>query len=1232
MADTKSEPKNKREDEIDQRAAGQFDLANREQQVGEGYVDAGQDRLDAYLRDKAENNNGNLGSVAREAEQAANPMNFTGGKSEKRRTLRTAFARITGRKAATGGVIGLLFGGILGFGVLLSPSIGIIHMAETFMNDLDDSVAALDRTHFKLLRAQTNDMGKPVSSCTLVKFRCGLKGMSDRQIAQYKKAGIDIEVGEKNNVTRKSPVKSMTFTKSDGTKVKVTNSRELRKLIGDKSVSAQIRRAYNPHFYSVADKLSSLTLRKLGLSRENKFTADSEEENRRAYADATSGDKTGVEADQRSGSDNPDEDRVAQEENAEKQKILDRLKGQLGASSLLKASLKGIAITGAADSACTVYGLSRGVEAGAKIIRADQLMGYSSAFLAYANAQKAEGTTPASTEMWGNILTATDQNKTIVNETSKDVNDEVPNPYYEKNAFDSEGYRTAAYNDAPELTARAQNMMVGGSMVGTLSVLNEAIREKINPETACPFVQNWFVRGGSLIIGVLAGIGTGGTTVALSVGASLAISLGGRILAAYLEDMIAGTTVNEETEGVDSGNALFAGTSAMLGSLSLARGMKPGNISELRKYLTKSDEIKSDIAAMEQERARGTPFDINNQYSFLGSLARSAIPSTSKLSMASFSPGQFLASIPSMLTPKASAALGFNELRFQKCNDTAYSQMGIDADVFCNIRYVFPEAEMGADIETVYEYMWEGDYVDEGGEPIDGTLYDTWIKECTERGIPLGVDPNEDVGKKIGKVCVDGKEVDGTRLFTREQLKNFRVYHMTRTVEDGLENGPEFNPLGPEGNASGTVNVATFNLRGASHTGGVFKDRMDLSIKVIEAGDFDIIGLQEFERSQREYFYNKKGDVYANYPEGTNNAGFRLSNSIAYRKDRFEVVKSKSGTVPGLQYFNGIDLDAPYVMLREISSGGEFYVINTHDPAFAENAKRRVDNAKQYVNFIENTLLRSNPDIPVILTGDFNSGYTVRTDGGNVTYQKIPENISYCIITKSPQIIEAYDSSSGRPEKCPNPLPKHDPIDQIYMTANIKASDWTRIERGYNNNGSDHPTISSTLTIPGLGSETAGSGEWSWPVDEKYWKSNRADFLDPHFANSGTWTSGVRSLAVDISSPGAGPPVYAMFSGQVTRGDLGGHGLLITSDIQGGKLQIAYAHGPRANNNNTYNAGDKIMTVGCLGNCSGPHLHIDMAFNGKGVCPQDVFLAFDKGQIPDFNQLTKKGIAPCGRL
>ena len=256
----------------------------------------------------------------------------------------------------------------------------------------------------------------------------------------------------------------------------------------------------------------------------------------------------------------------------------------------------------------------------------------------------------------------------------------------------------------------------------------------------------------------------------------------------------------------------------------------------------------------------------------------------------------------------------------------------------------------------------------------------------------------------------------------------------------------------------------------------------------------------------------------------------------------------------------------------------------------------------------------------VILTGDFNNGQKVDGDNPGI----------YCHLTTDGFMQHAKDAAANEPsdKECPSSAV---PIDQIYATTNVAgltAKGWRHVSGADSAaNGTDHSPAYVTYSTTTTGA-SYGSGEVKMPMSAKMWADFNADFLDSHTADSGTWTNGVRSLAVDISGPADGTAVFAMVGGTVSNANLGTddekHGLVITSQIQGGTLEIAYAHGPRTNANTTYAAGEQIMTVGALGNVTGGHLHIDMAFNGKGVCPQLVFKALGAGQTVDFAALSQK--------
>lgn len=449
--------------------------------------------------------------------------------------------------------------------------------------------------------------------------------------------------------------------------------------------------------------------------------------------------------------------------------------------------------------------------------------------------------------------------------------------------------------------------------------------------------------------------------------------------------------------------------------------------------------------------------------------------------------------------------------------------------------------------------------------------------------------------------------------------------------------------------AGGSFRIASFNMRGASHTDGSsdpkddYRNRMDKSVEAMHTNNLDIIGFQELQPKQYDLLKEKAGDTYELTKKGSNHL---TENAIGWDKSKF--TKTDEGIMPDLLYFDNSTLHDPYVKLKDNSSGQEFYVLNTHDPANANGcdcASERLHNANQHVKFINQ--LKSQ-GLPILFTGDFNSGYEKRPPGSNgSTVDNKDENLTYCVVTRNNTMHDSYDLFKQRPVTCPNPLEAGDRagaangIDHIFLTEGISVAKFFRIPVGYTNNGSDHPTAVADVVLPGGGSTSASAdlvNGISWPVPKKFWNSNRNDFLDAHVMYSGTFTSpNTNGLASDISTPPDGTPVYSMLDGVVERTNLCGRGdgMMIKSTVPGGTLHIAYGHGtnPRFKEGDTVKAGQQILNLGALGcQVSGGHLHVDMALNTQHICPQDVFLAMGKGDAVDFKSLTSKAAAPCGRL
>lgn len=1089
-------PKLKREDEIDKRADEMFnshpDLQGSEIAAGKASADnqAFDDIAKNYDQsaDPAQENT----NIARAKEQSGEwKTNVEGASSSRLQGRGARLKNLTKKAGPTGGIVGAILAGFFGVGVFLSPSLALVHLKEVFTEDLNDQLAAMDIRTTHVFKAKLKDLGKRNSVCTgLVKVRCGLRGMSDKQLRAFAKAGVDIDVGEKNNVTRKTAVYAMTFTRSDGTKLTIRNPSELNRHLGDRNIRNQLRRAYNPKFYGLWDATAGKVFSKFGTGKASRLNGNTDEERNRSITDNVSGEESNLNPadpppvqDNDGDGDTTDEQRDADEQREKAEQRLNEISNSGSTKSVLSGALKGVGVVGTIDTGCTLYNTLRAVEAGAKIIRARQLVAYSMVYLNTADKIKAGTATPEEVEYLGDKLSKIDTDEMVLSDSTgskvsgdKVDAEEIENPDFGKSAYDSQGARTAFYNDAPTLSARSAQFTVGGGLVGKLASVNDDLTQALggsreNIKETCGIVQNPFVRVGSLTLGIIAGIASGGTSLAISASASVALSLAAPILTAYLRDMIAGEVVGPDTEGVDAGNAIFSGTGVLLGDMAMQRGMQPASLGILENYLTSATKIKNEYIAMETEDARSTPLDVMNQYSFAGMFARKLLPSyTSSSSIsASISSGlpRILSTMSASLLPSAKAVGDFNPERFEKCEDDGYKELGIDADIFCNVRYVLTPTELAMDTDENYDWMTRNNHVnDDTGEPTSDE-YKDFVKNCTATegsriaGWGSTIEENGDIGKN----CIDGKSDLSTST-----LQHFRVYTMDRSIEEGMDNGPQVS----EGNDSeladggeGSVTIASFNIlhSGPDPHERKWRERMPRSLRTLKENGVQVAGLQEVRPSQNALLQDQRvNDAYDIWPKDTNGGEGFSPNPVIWDKSKFEMVEG-SGELRKIHYENELKKHLVLVKLALLDDSGNrtdksIYVASTHDPGPVRRGgspAARAANARFYKEMYAE---KANEDIPMFLTGDFNSN-----------------NDGYCVLTgPGSNIINAYDASRNPPlnDRCPSKNKVL--IDHIYLTkdSSMSVSGFGRAEKEYNsdgsraggNNGADHPTVFATIKLP----------------------------------------------------------------------------------------------------------------------------------------------------------------------
>lgn len=1279
----------KREDQIGESYGERLDptqIKNAEQEAGDEYglsgrqQDALQDKLDrAEKQLPGATLDDNIDDV-RQQEAALTSGLYTGsGRSEKKETvsLKTVFKK----KGALGALIALGLGLPTLLTIMLSPALLLQQLAETMTGEFNDQLAALDARSTLLLKKKLNS--------TITKGMCGKKvtikckyqsirensGMAKR----LKKAGIEIK-GNKSIIPGRIKPASFVFEGKAIPASELLN--EARK---NPALRSALRKGYDPVYAAFSDKISTKVRGKLGIKRSSdvKASADREKMNddlkKVASGELNLPDKklTGPLTDEDGKEYYTDEDgnKYDKDEGRRINGLMDELADRSKvADSVKKATLKAgirsaLTVTamgaGVIDTACTVWVTLRIASFAAKVYQQKQLIRYSYEFMKLSHKQKYGDLTAEEMAFFGDKLTS--------------INSEG------KGALDSSGFKFAAYGDtfsAGEFNATGvsdENSPDAEKEADRIALQNETSRfvngqlitdnlmttfvklitggssntvEKA--DSVCKFTKSWKGQAlifGAAILGAVVGFFSGGASIgwgAIASGtAMVAISVAFALIQPKLLDMVKGEVIKGDENGNETGNAIASGMGGYNTHTAPGRGLGVSTQEVHTEYANLTEQVLAKNA--EIDRSERSPFDASSKNTFLGSIVSNLIPHTTKMATVgsgALATGSFISSsLASLGTKQVTYAAGEKD-KYNKCDDHEYK--GLAADPFCNLRYAIPKADLEIDPDDVLDFMLSKyDLVyDSDGNPVidpdtgeqakiyhwiespsDATPkgdYATYVDRCFEREDSIG-DPNSD--EEDGYECVIGKGGGD-----EGRNKMFRLFYLDQSVggdDGGMDNDFEGEDTGEKTGAAGDLNLtlASFNIL---HIGDdspeVWKDRLDRSIRVINDNGIGVVGLQEAREGQQKELMkaDKLGSTYEIYPKTVIQPGFS-PNPIIWDTSKYTL--QENGTQKfDIEYDNGGSIShGVQVKLRDNSTGTSFYVLNTHDPANVRpgseetNAQSRSDNADTYIKRMKEL---SSEGIPIFLTGDFNSRYNAGP---------------HCKISSSGTVKDSWEIYKNI-KGCANTRPLGSQIDRIYMSPQGSVSKMWIAEQGRAKNGADHDTIIATINYTTGGGD---SGEVAWPLDKKWWIDKRLDFLNSHGMSSGTFTSPyAKGIATDISSVPDGSPVYSMVAGKVTRSDA--CAIIVKSSVSGGTLDIAYGHTTdRISSGKEVTSGQQIGKLGNShdGGCSstGGHLHVDMSLypgretTGRHICPQDVFLALDRGSTVNWSGLTSKAKAPCGR-
>lgn len=712
----------------------------------------------------------------------------------------------------------VLFGGGGAVSIFASPSLAIVQLRQVLTQDLNDQLKAFDNRHAYLLRTKLGTLTN--GSCGAVKIACRFSTMSDRQVEKYAAKGIVIERDMKGSaLPNRGRVTSMTFPNPDGESIRVSSAADLaNRMRNDTAVRSGMQRAANPWFASMTDKTMKTTLKLLGTSKSSRINGSTNEERERAVNNAVGAsenldrrnltpqvDDEGKETGNMLGPDGevltPEQIKTINESDRTA-KSVDGIKPNNIAASIGK----GVMITGAVDSACTVYNSMRMVGALAKTEKARQAAQMAMAtLLVPADKIMAGDGIDGEAEFIGNKINnigGPEQPEEVVDETKLYDTNSDKNIPTKKNtdqyatAFDSPGVKAALHGDVIELDSKQARFSLAGGFIGTLNKVNSFIASAVsggNPDpkvisSKCKYIQNPYVRGAALVAGIFVGIGTFGLAQAAGIAASLAISMALPYALSMAADILAGD-VFKNLYGSDFGSGSFVGTASIMSTAAQQRGMKPLSAQEAVAYTHANQETLARYADTERSLARSEPFNVYNQYSFLGSLATTLTPNLiQSRGSASMMAMGIINLVPTTFASLSTPTKADNSIeRFQQCEDPGYKELGIGADIYCNVRYGLSDKELAIDpVENAIWMQTTGNVAadDEIGEPIDNGQpwnYKKFIDECVNRTVGYGEDQEENSGD--GSNCLSS---------TNEPLnERFRIFTMDRTVADYMDSVDE---------------------------------------------------------------------------------------------------------------------------------------------------------------------------------------------------------------------------------------------------------------------------------------------------------------------------------------------------------------------------------------------------------------------------------------------------------
>lgn len=770
-------------------AAEQAALSDIENNFDQDADSSAEDANIQRARDGEEGGNKLIPKVKEPTDEAVKTKGRREAEKDERGKRRDKMALNFMKKKGPMALIGLLIagGGAL-FTALLTPGLALVQLKEALMEDLNDSVAAMDVRSQHIFRAKMKQQVSGV--CTKkVSVRCKYQSMSKTQLKKMAKAGFEVEVSpERRSLTSgRYNVKSITYidgVKENGepNKVKVTPENFKERYRNNPAFRSHMNKYYSARWMSVngPDMDSVKSKFKLSFSRliNGKNKKEMKDQVTRNVAEGTVTDRDGrkvtVETRKVDESGNPSEDGQERKvyvkedgtvlKNDTTGKIVDpeaeetkinklRQLADTGTGKMLTTGLKAANIyTGTQEVVCSITSLLRMAGIAGRTLKFEQAMRYALPFLNTADAIKGGAATVEATSFTNDILTDVDTRDFVLTDASLPTEEDsagkkvisgiagdqpaaiVPqeNPNKGKDALDAPLAQAAMHGSTPDIGLRESLASLSGAMGSTMVALADEIQSlPLAPgEGTCAFWKNPIVQGAGFILSVATIAvsclgGCAGAVVSVAkAAATTAIAMFITVwVSNQIQDLVESKTFTGDTTGYDAGGGIGTGTAAITSVAASSKGMTPiSSPEEIAEKDLVAANYKLQDAEVQRLEAAGTPLDVYNQYSFLGSIAWSLAPiardSSDTIASLVVAPLKLLGSVPSWFAPSASAVVASSPERYTKCDDEVYKRINLNsADMMCNLRWNLSDAQLNADPEKVVQWMVDSCQIDsETGE------------------------------------------------------------------------------------------------------------------------------------------------------------------------------------------------------------------------------------------------------------------------------------------------------------------------------------------------------------------------------------------------------------------------------------------------------------------------------------------------------------------------------------